>query len=102
MAALRGPRRHDLRVARRPDDLYAVRPDDQGRYCLDGPRLGMPRAAARLPRGRIRRQFADWLQVSPRPRQMAAAAGLWASPAAGSLHARQNGLWRAARLLVPQ
>ena len=38
----------DLRLAGRSDDVSALRPDDQGRYRLDGPRPGMPRPLARL------------------------------------------------------
>ena len=56
-------------LAGRPGDVPAVRPDDQGRHRLDGPRPGVPRAVSRLSRGRIGRRAAGRLQASPRPRQ---------------------------------
>ena len=45
------PRPGDGDQPGRPGDLPAVRPDDQGRHRLDGPRAGVPAAVSRPSRG---------------------------------------------------
>ena len=85
----------------RSADLFAVRPDDESRHCVDGPLAGVPAAFSGLPAGGTGGVAAPGMEISPRARQTHSAPRVWRVVAGRDLEPAEDGVRCPLGPLVP-